>query len=839
MTGHALKLSRPDRSGADGRVRPGHDGAGGVQAGSPAAPPDASQAAVCAHCGLPAPPGHRFCCPGCAAAFDTIQGLGLGRYYRQRLLDPSRRAPRPETGERQDLARHIATRGDGTCELSLAVDGLQCGACVWLIESVLAREPDLLTGRVNMTTRRLKLAWRGGAERAEALVRAVESLGYRLVPYDPAALAAAQDETGRALMRALAVAGFAAGNVMLISIGLWAGDSTGLLRDMGPATRDLLHWVSALIALPAIAYAGRPFFTSAIAALRRFRTNMDVPISLGVILVAGISLAQTYASGEHTYFDSAITLLFFLLVGRVLDHRARGQARATAEQLLTLRATDVAVLQSDGRTVRRPQQSVAPGERVLVTSGERIGVDGTVETGESSLDASLVTGESLPVPAAPGTAVFAGTLNLGAPLTVRATKAGGATLLAECVRLIEAAEARRGRFVVLADRVARRYAPAVHLSALVTFVWWFFVAGVGTGQALLTASAVLIVTCPCAVALAVPAVQVIATSGLFRTGTLLKSPTALERLAEVDTAVFDKTGTLTEPVLALDTSAVDRDALAVAASLAANSRHPLARALVAAAGPVAAADGVVEHQGLGLEADGVRLGSRVFCGVAGGEETEGAGSEKGHSLPRGEGGSAGAAPELWLTRPGHPPQRFAFTETLRADAVATLAQLRRMGLKLRLLSGDRPGSVAAIATALGIDDWQAECTPVQKVAAIEALRESGRHVLMVGDGLNDSPSLAAATVSASPATAADLSQTVADVVFQGGNLAPVALALSTARRARAVMRQNLMLSIGYNTLMVPLAMAGFVTPWLAAAAMSSSSLLVIANSFRLKGKARA
>ena len=802
---------------------------------------------MCAHCGLPAPPGHRFCCPGCAAAFETIQALGLGRYYRQRLLDPSRRALRPEPGERQDLARHIATRGDGTCEVSLAVDGLQCGACVWLIESVLAREPDLLTGRVNMTTRRLKLAWRGGAERAGTLVAAVESLGYRLVPYDPAALAAAQDETGRALMRALAVAGFAAGNVMLISIGLWAGDSTGLLRDMGPATRDLLHWVSALIALPAIAYAGRPFFTSAIAALRRFRTNMDVPISLGVILVAGISLAQTYASGEHTYFDSAITLLFFLLVGRVLDHRARGQARATAEQLLTLRATDVAVLQPDGRTLRRPQQSVAPGERVLVASGERIGVDGTVETGESSLDASLVTGESLPVAAAPGSAVFAGTLNLGAPLTVRATRAGGATLLAECVRLIEAAEARRGRFVVLADRVARRYAPAVHLTALVTFAWWFFVAGVGTGQALLTASAVLIVTCPCAVALAVPAVQVIATSGLFRTGTLLKSPTALERLAEVDTVVFDKTGTLTEPVLALDTRAVDRDALAVAASLAASSRHPLARALVAAAGPVAAAEGVVERQGAGLEAGGLRLGSRVFCGLAdsdkhgvsGSDESGVVGGKKKLPLPQGEMEAGAAAPELWLIRPDHPAARFVFTETLRADAAATLAQLRRMGLKLRLLSGDRPGSVATIATALGIDDWQAQCTPVQKVGVIETLRASGFHVLMVGDGLNDSPSLAAATVSASPATAADLSQTVADVVFQGGNLAPVALALSAARRARGVMRQNLMLSIGYNTLMVPLAMAGFVTPWVAAAAMSSSSLLVIANSFRVKGKARA
>ena len=777
------------------------------------------------------------------------------------MLDPALRAPRPDVAERWDLSRYVADRTDGAHELTLAVDGLQCGACVWLIESVLAREPGILQGRVNMTTRRLKLVWRGAAERADALVALIERLGYRLVPFDAAALAAAQDDKGRALLRALAVAGFAAGNVMLMSIGIWAGEAGGLLRDMGPATRDLLHWVSALIAMPAIAYAGRPFFASAFAALRHGRTNMDVPISLGVILVTGMSLLQTMRGGAHTYFDSAITLLFFLLIGRVLDHRARGQARATAEQLLTLRAGDVAVLLADGSTQRRSQQSVAPGDRVLVGLGERIGVDGVVERGASSLDASLVTGESLPVEAAPGTPVFAGTLNLGAALTVRATATGGGTLLAECVRLIEAAEARRSRFVVLADRVARRYAPAVHLCALLTFLGWYFVIGVPVSQALLTACAVLIITCPCALALAVPVVQVIATGVLFRAGVLLKSATALERLAVVDTVVFDKTGTLTEPTLALVMGPeFDEAALRVAASLAVSSRHPLARSLVAAAGPVAAADGVVEYPGQGLCAGDVRLGSFGFCGVdpspqpppargggvmAGGETIADRhlspvrhGRDKPGHDRRTSGGqrSTASGPELWLTRPNLPPVRFRFHETLRADAAATVQHLRKLGLDVHLLSGDRAGAVAPIAGSLGIDAWQADCTPVQKVAAIEALVASGRKVLMVGDGLNDSPSLAAATVSASPASAADVSQTVADVVFQGRRLAPVASVIATARRAQGVMRQNLALSIGYNLLMVPLAVAGFVTPWLAAAAMSSSSLLVMANSFRLRGR---
>jgi len=480
------------------------------------------------HCHQPTAPGHRFCCPGCAVAYETIQSLGLGRYYAQRVLDPGLRALRPEPTEPRDLSRFIISVPDGSHELTLAIDGLQCGACVWLIESVLAREADVLVGRVNMTTRRLRLAWRGTADRAQSLVDVVERLGYRLVPFDAASLAAARDSADRALIRALAVAGFAAANVMLLSIGIWAGEAGGLLHDMGPATRDLLHWFSALIAMPAIAYAGRPFFLSAIAALRHMRTNMDVPISVGVILVTGISLAQTIQGGAHTYFESSVTLLFFLLVGRVLDHRVRGQARATAEQLLTLRASDVAVLQPDGSTVRRSQHAIATGDRILVALGERIGADGIVERGSSTLDASLVTGESLPVNAAPGVAVFAGTLNLGEPLTVRATATGNGTLLAECARLIEAAEARRSRFVALADRVAQRYAPAVHGVALLTFAGWYSGLGVSVSQALLTASAVLIITCPCALALAVPVVQVIATGRLFRAGILLKSATALE-----------------------------------------------------------------------------------------------------------------------------------------------------------------------------------------------------------------------------------------------------------------------------------------------------------------------
>jgi Cu2+-exporting ATPase len=762
---------------------------------------------LCPHCNEPSP-GSAFCCPGCAAAYKTINTLGLGGYYARRLLAASGRPLQPEPTHHINPARHIVTEPDGSNTLELAVDGLSCGACVWLIESILAREPDLRTARVNMTTRRLRLRWRGDPARAAHFCAVVQSLGYRLAPFNPAAIAAASDATGRALLRALAVAAFAAANVMLLSLATWFG----LTQHMGPATRDLLHWVSALIAMPAVAYAGQPFFRSAAAALRHGRTNMDVPISIGVTLVMALSLWQTMAGGPHTYFDSATALLFFLLIGRVLDHRARQHARFTAEQLLLLRATDAAVLQPDGTIQRIQADQIAANDTLLIGMGERIAADGTLLSPTAQIDTSLVTGESLPQTITQGAKLFAGTVNVGAAITVRATETGGGTLLAECARLIEAAAQSKNRFVILADRAARRYAPTVHLCAITTFLVWWQLLHRPLADSLITAASVLIITCPCALALAVPAVQVIATSRLFRHGILLKSPTALERLALIDTIVFDKTGTLTDPVLGL-AAGTDPESLRSAAALAATSRHPLCRALTRAAGPIAPAPNVEETPGQGLlaAATGARLGSRAFCGLP--------------AAPH-------PTPELMLARPGHAPTIFRFHQTPRPDAAATIATLHRAHYALEIASGDTAPSVQAIADLLAIQTHRAALSPLEKVRHIEALRAAGRHVLMVGDGLNDGPCLAAATVSAAPASAADISQTVADVVYQGASLAPVAEILATARRAGTVMRQNLGLALAYNAIMVPLAMCGFITPWLAAAAMSSSSLLVLANAFR-------
>ncbi len=761
----------------------------------------------CAHCGevLRGFSDSKFCCAGCAGAHAIIGAAGLDSFYR-RLEE--RHARRPEPLE-TDFAGHAHVTGRDEATLDLLVEGLDCAACVWLIESLLARNPAITRARVHLSTRRLSLGWRGPAEDANAHAGLVAALGFKVAPYDIVAANAGEDRDTRDLLRALGVAGFAAANVMLLSVAVWSGHD----GSMGEATRTLFHWLSAAIALPAVAYAGRPFFRSAIAALKAGRTNMDVPISIGVILACVVSLHEAWVGGPHAYFDSAITLLFFLLVGRYLDRRARGRARHAVRALLALTARSVTVVTADGSTAPRRVDALVPGDVLLVAAGERLGADGIVCQGRSSLDAALISGESVPQAVEPGARVFAGMVNLGAPLRVRVTAAGDRTLLAEIVRLVEAAERGRSRFTAIADRIARAYAPVVHVTALLTFFGWMMLGGLAWDRALLVATAVLIITCPCALALAVPVVQVVAGTRLLRSGILLLSPTALERLAQIDHVVFDKTGTLTLGRPELVDGPADPETRRRAAALAANSRHPLARALLRAVPGVAATPNVVEHPGEGLESGDARLGSAAFCGVADAVD---------------DGRS-----ELWFVEPGHKPVRFAFADRLRSDAAKAVAALHRDGLAVELLSGDRPTAVADVARIVGIDTWRAEARPAAKAQHLAALATQGKHVLMVGDGLNDAPALAAAHASLSPTTAAEATQNAADAVFQGDALQPVVEALDVARRANRLMRQNLALALLYNLAAVPLAILGEVTPLVAAVAMSSSSLLVIGNSLRL------
>ena len=771
---------------------------------------------ACPHCGDTPQAGTAdgFCCPGCRAAYTIIHDMDLGQFYLRRTR-PQKPLLRPLGMDRHDLPAYATAAGNGHWRLYLMVDGLSCPACVWLIEAVLAQQTDVTEGRVNLTTNRLVISWQGEREAANNICDRLTTLGFRLAPFNPEHSRSAYRRQQRELMLALAVAGFATGNVMLFSVSLWSGAGA----ETGGASRDLFHWISALIALPALAFSARPFVRSAINALRNGRINMDVPVSIGVILTALVSLVFTIRQAEHTYFDGAIMLVFFLLIGRILDHRARGIARSAVEHLLALTSTGVRILDSDGTIRVVLSNDVATGQRVLVAPGERIGVDGTLLQGMTTLDTSLVTGESLPVAAGPGTAVFAGTINLSVPVEILAGATGDSTLLASIARLMEVAEHGRGRYVLMADRLARLYAPLVHGLALGTGLVWAFVFDAPWDLALLNAVAVLIITCPCALALAVPAVQVVASGRLMQQGTLLKSATALERLATVSHVVLDKTGTLTEGRLELvrDGNWMQSD-LDIAARLAACSRHPLAVALLRAAPEAIPATKVEEHPGRGLSvvtnAGTVRLGSRTWIKPNTKLEDDG-------------------KPEMWLDVPGKSAARFVFADRPRQDAGTFIADCRRRGWTVEILSGDRAAAVSTIAALTGINQYIAEADPAAKVARLEALKQQGQRVLMIGDGLNDAAALMAAHVSVSPATAADITRNSADAIFQGELLQPVTELIATAGKAAQVMRQNLALALLYNAFALPLAVAGLVTPLIAAIAMSSSSLLVVGNALRL------
>ena len=691
----------------------------------------------------------------------------------------------------------------------LVVDGLRCAGCISKLEHGLAAVPGIAAARVNFTTRRVRVDHLAEVSEAEIL-SSIAGLGFSAHVFAGEGQDASKRES-RTLVLAMAVAGFAAMNVMLLSVSIWSGADG--------ATRTLFHWLSALIALPAVAYSGRPFFTSAWAALRKGRTNMDVPISIGVVLTLAMSLYETAIGGPHAYFDGVVMLLFFLLCGRFLDSVMRARAEDGVSALLGRMPLDAAIIGRDGTVTRRAIDEIAPAMHLLVAAGEYIAADGIVLEGTSEIDRSLVTGESLPEPASFGSTVLAGTINLLAPLTIRVTKAGRDTAIADIARLMESAGQAKSRYVRIADRASRLYAPAVHSLAALTFAGWFL-AGVGVHQAAITAVAVLIITCPCALGLAVPIAQVVVAGALMRRGVLVKDGSALELLAKADTVLLDKTGTITlgRPVVTggLPETPWERAALLAVARA---SRHPVARAIEHALSSVEAAEAsnLQEIPGLGIAAriDGVeaRLGRPDWIGA-----------------PEANG-------ETCFRLGDYPVRLLTIQDEPRPDAVEAIRRLKQENLACEMLSGDAAPIVSALANRLDIAG-SARMTPDSKRAVVSELEANGRHVLMVGDGLNDGPALKAASVSIAPATATDVGRLTADLLFLGDRLMSVPIAIAAARRTMHVIRQNFALAVGYNLLAVPLAIAGRVTPLVAALAMSVSSLLVVGNALRLRSAAR-
>ena len=707
-------------------------------------------------------------------------------------------------------AETLAARSLPDARIALSLPTIHCAACISKIEKALNAHPGVTSARVNLTLKRASIDAAPGIT-AQDMAALVDGLGYEAHELDAGTLnATANDKAGRELLMRLAVAGFASMNVMLLSISVWAGAEA--------ATRDMFHWISAAIALPAIAFSGVPFFRNAAGALRHGRLNMDVPISLAILLAIVTSLWETALSGEHAYFDAALALTFFLLAGRYLDHRTRAIARSAAEELTALEVPRATRLR-DGGEEQVNVAELAVGELVRVRPGGRMPVDGEIVAGMSELDRSLLTGETLPVLAEPGQGVSAGEVNLTGPLIIRATAVGADTSLHRMADLVALAESGRSRYTSLADKAAKLYAPGVHILSALAFVGWYIHTW-DMRTALNVAAAVLIITCPCALGLAVPAVTTAASGRLFRRGMLIKHETALERLAQVDTVVFDKTGTLTAgPPVLTNLKDLPRDAVEVALALAVGSSHPLARAITQAAreagfAPADVAD-ITEVPGYGTK--GICNGQEVRLGRA-----------------SWTGGDACAQTATYLKVGVGAPVAFLFRDRLRDGAEAAVQALIDSGRQVYLISGDTTPAVEALATRLGIAHWMAEALPADKSARIRALTEAGAKVLMVGDGLNDTAALAAAHVSISPASALDAARVASDIVLLGGDLSPIAAACNTARSATRRIAENFRIATIYNVIAVPLAVAGLATPLIAALAMSLSSITVSLNALRLR-----
>lgn len=714
---------------------------------------------------------------------------------------------------RQTSAAPYVRQKNGRNELILAVSGAKCGGCLAKIEKNVSALDGIDHVRMNLSTGRLIADWTSTTFSPDSIIDTLEGLGYPAKPFDPDMVDASRQKRERGLLAAMAVAGFAAANIMLLSVSVWAGAG-----EMSDATRTLLHWVSAAIALPVVAFSGRPFFSSAYGALKSGHVNMDVPISLAVLLATGLSIYETIHHGEHSYFDAAVMLLFFLLIGRFLEARLQRQAYKAADDLAAMQAVTVSRKAENGDLETVTSSSLKVGDHLVISTGERLPVDATLLSAEASLNTSMVTGESVPQQEPAGTRIYAGSVNIGAPVEVSVAATTDDSLIAEISRLLDVGEQKRSKYRQIADKAAELYVPTVHTLAALAFVSWFFISG-DLRTALFTAISVLIITCPCALALAAPVVQIVAAGRLFRKNAFLKSGDALERIAACDHIIFDKTGTLTELTPHFSESDSGRDTVNLAAYLARASRHPLSRAVVQAACPGPAADNVEEHKGLGLSGliDGkeARLGSWEWVS---GEDTP--------------------APEddvsLWFWMQGRDAEPLRLTEDIKPGARELLTALDEMGISYEICSGDHPARVALIANELGIKSFTGGMKPVGKADRVEALSTEGHKVLMVGDGLNDAGALASSHAALAPGGALDVARTASDAVYSNDSLESVAGIIRVAKSAQSRIKENFTLAVIYNMIAIPIAFLGLVTPLIAAIAMSGSSIIVTVNALRVR-----
>ncbi len=826
----------------------------------------------CYHCGLPVPPGvvltvaiegqvRAMCCAGCQAVAQAIVGNGLADYYRHRDALPENLGGREAMPEalrdlglfdlpevQKEWVRPM-TGSDGQVsgqarEVSLILEGITCAACVWLNETHLARQPGVIRVEINYATRRARLCWDERETRLSRLIAAIAAIGYRAHPYDPAVLDQLAGKERRTALWRLFVAGFGMMQVMMYAVPVYLAGA----GEMTPDIEQLMRWASLVLTLPVMGYSAAPFFRSAWRDLGQRRLGMDVPVALGIGAAFAASCWATLTAAGEVYFDSVTMFVFFLLLGRYFELMARQRAlrgveeRTRALPLFASRLTAFPSLNDERVAVAQ----LAAGDLVLVRPGETLPVDGRVVQGESAADESLLTGESRSCPKTVGDTVTGGSLNVGSPLVVRVEQVGQQTRLATIQQLVERAATEKPQLLALADRIAAHFVRVLIVLAVVTALAWYFV---DPARMLWVFVAVLVVSCPCALSLATPAAMSVAIGTLSRLGVLVTRGHAIETLARVDHFVFDKTGTLTEgrlalvAVLPLGTPA-EPELLHLAATLEQASEHPMGRALCRAAeeggGSSTALPETLEMvkavTGQGIEArlSGrcLRVGTLPFVAALHGQELPPlAGCWRAAALQEAGSVIALGDEQGWLGL-------FHLADQVRAETPALLAELRALGIRVSMLSGDAAETVVAVAGRLGIAEARGGLSPEEKHDCLEQWQAAGQVVAMVGDGVNDAPVLARAQVSVAVGGAADLAQKSADIVLLGADIRALATAVRFARRTLRIIRQNLWWAFFYNLSAIPLAMLGFVTPWMAGIGMSSSSLLVVLNALRLQSAGR-
>ncbi len=779
-----------------------------------------------------------FCCNGCQSAYQIIQENNCENYYISRIISPKEFSLKPDLENELDILEFISITQNNECQVDLMVQGLHCGACIWLIENLLKKQSNVIDARINLTQKTLRIKWIGDKKYGNDLVKLISKIGYKLFPADQEILDKIEEKFDNKLFKSLAVAGFGAGNIMLFSLPLWFDSNF----EINGATRKLLHLLSSIIALPVLIYSGRIFFISAFKSLRLRLPNMDLPISIAIFLASIVSIIQTFRGGQNVYFDSAVMLVFFLLIGRYLDFKARKKAFNIASEFSMLQA-GFGRVEIDKKIRVLPIKELCENMILIVAVGEKIACDGIVIQGQSHIDNSLISGESIPEKVQKNSLVYGGSINLSSPLQIKITKNSQNGVLSQIINLISNIENKKNIYVRIADKFSKYYTPIIHILALITFIFWYFYFKSNWEIALMNATAVLIITCPCALALAIPIAQTIAISNFLKRGIIMKNGESLEKINNIEYIIFDKTGSITigKPILKNIYEIEDENIkklnsedekfyLKIAVSMAKFSKHPISQSLCNSFDGELDNVEVKEYSGNGLEAyfgeKKALLGSADFCKIY---------NENSQIILQNPQSEFSANLKCYMNF-NNKKIIFTFDDELKSDAKIVVDFLKKINKKIILLSGDNENEVRRIAKITGIEKFYWQKNPLEKAQILQELNAKNIKFMMIGDGLNDAPSLALSTVSVSFSKAIDISQNIADIIINSSKLNPLISIFLYSKSTLKIMKQNLILALIYNIFALPFAMAGYVVPLIAAIAMSSSSLLVVINSLRLNSK---